>query len=78
MGSYNWIVILFAIGIFGLLYGSVYDVMGELKGHAYTNSTESNKGVEIIWKCWQFLPLGCIGACVIYAILSGQKRGGGW
>lgn len=78
MGAYDWIVILLCIGFFGLLYASTYDVVKECKDDAYTNTTQAANTVNIFWKCWQFLPIGCLAACILYAYLSGQKRGGGY
>lgn len=78
MGAYNWIVILFCLGFIGLLYASVYDVVLTCKENAYTETPEAATTVNIMWKCWQFFPLGVIVACFIYAYLSGQKKSGGF
>ena len=76
MGAYNWLIALLCIGIFGLLYSVTYDVVATGFDGAYTNTTEAQTTVNILWLGWKFLPVACIGAMFIYAYISGQKNEG--
>ncbi|AAM05971.1 hypothetical protein [Methanosarcina acetivorans] len=78
MAAYNWIVILLCMGFFGLLYACTYDVVAALYASAYTGTDDAALAVRILWTCWKYSPLGCLGACCLYGYLNSQKQGSGF
>ena len=76
MASYNWIVILLCLGMFGLLYASTYDVVYEFYLSAYTSTSDASTAVQIMWLTWKYLPVICIVSTTLYGYMEAQKTEG--
>ena len=73
MSAYNWIVIMLCIGFVGLLYACTYDAVAQVKDDAYMGTKEARTATNILWKCWQFLPICILVAGIAYGVLASQK-----
>ena len=73
MSAYNWIVIMLCIGFVGLLYACTYDAVAAVKEDAYLGTQEARTATNILWKCWQFLPVCVLVGGLAYGFLSSQK-----
>lgn len=73
MAAYNWIVFILAMGFFGLLYACTYDIVASFYETAYADTDSAATAVNILWLCWKFAPIGCLGAGTLYCYLHSQK-----
>ncbi len=78
MAAYNWIVILLALGFFGLLYASTYDVVADAYSNSYKDSSDAALGAKIMWLSWKYSPVVCLLSLFIYGVMAAQKTGGGF
>lgn len=79
MSAYNWIVILLALGGFGLLYYCVNPVITELHDSYVSKNAlvgEALTANNVIWLCWKYAPIAVLAFGIIFGYMSSQKEGG--